>query len=214
MIAALLLGWGVLAGLHKAHVLLIAGALLVPVPLACVIAVHVWRSRPRPSTRATIFCEAVSGELRSGASLRGALEYAAKSVDAMPLARLCREGAPLPHLAAAVRSEFDAIGPEAATVIEHASRLGGPAASLFDEIGALALARVEVTFEVRSAMAPARATAAVLLIAPMIALGFVVQSGRLGSYLATTTQRASALFGLGMVVVGFLAIAVVLRRSR
>lgn len=214
MIGALILCWGIVAGLDRARAALIAGALAAPVPVACLIAAHVWRSRSRSTTRSTLFCEAVSGELRSGASFRLALERAAESVDAILLARLCRDGAATAELAHAVRQEFGEIGVEAATVIEHASRLGGPAAPLFDEIAVLALARVELAHEVAAATAPARATAFVLLAAPIAAMGWVISSGRLASYLATSSQRVSALVGLTLVAIGIVIAVMILRRSR
>jgi Flp pilus assembly protein TadB len=130
------------------------------------------------------------------------------------LARQCRSGAPFPELATAVRSEFGEVGLEAATVVEHASRLGGPAAPLFDEIAALAQARVELSHEVAMATAPARATAFVLLGAPVVALGWVLSTGRVGSYLATPSQRLSALLGLALALSGIALAMVVVRRSR
>ncbi len=214
MIEALLVGWGLLAGLDRARVLLLVAALTVPVPLGCLLGVHVWRSRSRPSTRSTLFCEAVSGELRSGASFRSALERAAESVGALGLARLCGAGAPASVLANAVRAEFGEVGEEAATVIEHGSRMGGPVAPLFDEMAALALARIEVLHEVASATAPARATSVVLLAAPLLAVVWAFSSGRLSSYLATPSQRASALLGLGLVAVGIVLAGALLRRAR
>ena len=113
-----------------------------------------------------------------------------------------------------MRREFEDVGVELATVISHGSRIGGPVAPLFDEMAALALARVEVLHEVASATAPARATSFVLLAAPALAVGWVIASGRLGSYLATTSQRASALIGLALVALGTVIAATLLRRSR
>jgi Flp pilus assembly protein TadB len=214
VIGAFLLGWGILAGLDKARAFVIAATLMVPVPLGCAILAHAWRSRSRPTAKATLFCEAVSGELRSGASLRLALENASVSVEAPGLARLCRGGASFPDLATAVRREFGEIGVEAATVIEHASRLGGPVAPLFDEIAALALARVELTHEVAMATAPARATAYVLLGAPILALGWVLSTGRIGTYLDTSSQRLSVILGLVLAVAGVSVAVVIARRSR
>jgi hypothetical protein len=214
MIGALFLALGVLVGLDRARALVIAATLAAPIPVGCLIAAHAWRGRSRPSASAALFCEAVSGELRSGASFRLALERAAVSVEALSLARLCRDGAPFPALAVAVRREFGEIGVEAATVIEHASRLGGPTAALFDEIAGLALARVELAHEVAMATAPARATAFVLLGAPIVALGWAAASGRIGSYLATSSQRFSALLGLALAVSGVALALVVVRRSR
>ena len=214
MIGALLVGWGVLSGVDHRRTVLLLSVLLVPVPVAGLIAVHVWRARPRTSTRAAVFCEAVAGELRSGASLRYALERAASSVGAPALEQLSREGASLPDLADAAKQEFEEIGVEVAAVIERLSWLGSPAASLFDEMAVLALAQVEVAHEVASATAPARATGAVLLLVPLIAIGSVTMNGRVGGYLSTSPQRVSAVIGLALVLLGIGVAGSIVRRAR
>ncbi|MDP9494510.1 MAG: hypothetical protein M3P87_04645 [Actinomycetota bacterium] len=214
MIAAALLAWGVIAGLDPRRTLLLASVHLAPVPVAALIAIHVWRARPRVSARTALFCEAVAGELRSGASLRFALERAAASVGAAGLEQMSRDGAPLPDLAAAAREEFEEIGIEVGAVIERLSRLGSPAAALFDELAVLSLAQVEVAHEVATATAPARATAVVLLLVPLVAIGSVSINGRLGGYLATSAQRISAVIGLALIVIGIVIAGSILRRAR
>ncbi|HLF60196.1 MAG TPA: hypothetical protein VI980_03340 [Acidimicrobiia bacterium] len=214
MIAALLIGWGVLAGLDHRRTGLLVSVLVAPAAVAGLIAIHAWRARPRVSTRAAVFCEAVAGELRSGASLRYALEHAASSVGAPILERMSRDGAPLSELAHAARQEFEEIGVEVAAVIERLSRLGSPAASLFDEMAVLALAQVEVAHEVATATAPARATAVVLLLVPLAAIGSVTVSGRIGGYLSTSAQRISAMIGLALIVLGVGVAGAILRSSR
>jgi Flp pilus assembly protein TadB len=214
MIAAALIGWGVLAGLDLRRTALLLVALIVPVPFVVLIAVHAWRGRPEVSTRAAVFCEAVAGELRSGASLRYALECAASSVGAPVLEQMSREGAPLSDIALVARVEFEEIGVELAAIIERLSRLGSPAASLFDEIGVLALSQVEVAHEVATAAAPARATAVVLLLVPLSAIGSVTINGGIGGYLSTSAQRVSAVIGLSLIILGIAIAGSVLRRAR
>lgn len=214
MIAALLVGWGVFAGVNHRRTVLLLSVLMVPVPVAGLIAFHAWRARPRISTRAAVFCEAVAGELRSGASLRYALERAASSVGAPTLEQMSRDGAPLSDLALAARQEFEEIGVEVAAVIERLSRLGSPAASLFDEMAVLALAQIEVAHEVATSTAPARATGVVLLLVPLVAISSVTLNGRIGGYLSTSPQRVSAVIGLTLIVLGIGIAGSILRRAR
>jgi hypothetical protein len=214
MIAGALIGWGILAGLDYRRSILLVSALLAPLPVAALIGIHAWRTRPRVSTRAAVFCEAVAGEMRSGASLRFALERAAASVGAPRLEQMSRDGATLPDLATAAREEFEEIGVEVGAVIERLSRLGSPAAAIFDELAVLSLAQVEVAHEVATAAAPARATAVVLLLVPLVAIGSVTISGRIGGYLSTSAQRISAVIGLALIVIGIGAAGSILSRAR
>ena len=94
-----------------------------------------WRARPVLSMRATRFCEAVSGELRAGATLRASVEAAA-FVEAVEISRCCRQGAPMNQVAPGGEVEFSEIGPELETLLARADGLGVSPAALFDEIGA------------------------------------------------------------------------------
>ena len=161
-----------------------------------------------------MFCEAVAGEMRAGASLRFALERAAASVGASELEKLSRDGATLSELALAARVEFEEIGVELGAVIERLFRLGSPAADLFDELAVLSLAQVEVAHEVATAAAPARATAVVLLLVPLVAIGSVTASGRIGDYLSSSAQRISAVVGLALVILGVGVAGSILSRAR
>lgn len=214
MIAELLVGLGVLAGIDHRRTALLLSVLVAPMPVAGLIAVHAWRARPRVSTRAVVFCEAVAGELRSGASLRYALERAAASVGAPILEQMSHEGAPLSEIAVVAREEFREIGVELAALIERLSWLGSPAAGIFDELGVLALAQVEAAHEIATATAPARATAVVLLLIPLAAIGSVTINGRIGDYLATPAQRTSAVIGLSLIILGIGAAGSILGRAR
>jgi len=213
-VTSLLIAVAVGAGLEWRRIALLALAVAAPLLMAGLIAVHWWRSRSGLSMRPARFCEAVSGELRAGASLRASLEKAAVSVEAMEVARCCRMGAPMDQVARAAKAEFAEIGPELGALLARADGLGVSPAALFDEIGALALAQVEVAHEVSIASAPARATGAVLLLGPILAIGWAVTEGRLEGLLRQPAQRAAALVGFGLVGVGTTLSVLILRRAK
>jgi hypothetical protein len=127
---------------------------------------------------------------------------------------MSRAGAPLAEIGHHAEEEFAEIGLELGAVIERLSRLGSPAAALFDELGVLALAQVEVAHEIATATAPARATAVVLLLVPLAAIGSVAINGRLGGYLSTPAQRISAFIGLSLVILGIGVAGTILRRAK
>lgn len=189
-------------------------ALAAPLPSAIALGFLWWRARPGLSMRAATFCEAVSSELRAGASVRSAVERAALSVDADQVAVACRSGAEMSEVAAAARAEFVEIGPELGAVLERVDGLGVSPAALFDEVGGLALAQVEVAHEVSVATAPARATGAVLLVLPLLAVGWALTRGGLATYLRQPAQRAAVSIGAGLALVGLIAAALILRRAR
>lgn len=209
-----LIAFGLAVGVDWQRLALLTLAVIAPVPLGGLIAVHWWRARPGLSLRATRFCEAVSGELRAGASLRASLEKAAQSVEASEVARRCRIGAPMDEIALAAKAEFSEVGPELGALLARADGLGVSPAALFDEIGGLALAEVEVAHEVSIAAAPARATGAVLLLAPILAIGWALTRGSLEAFVRHPAQRAAVLIGLALVVAGVALSIVILRRAR
>jgi hypothetical protein len=201
-------------GVDWRRVALLALVVAAPFPMAGVVTALWWRARPALSMRATRFCEAVSGELRAGASLRASVEAAAASVEAIEISRYCRKGAPMSQIARLANSEFSEIGPELGTLLARADGLGVSPAALFDEIGALALAQVEVAHEVSIASAPARTTGAVLLLVPILAIGWAFTRGRLDGLLRQPAQRAAILTGLALVCTGIILSVLILRRAR
>lgn len=205
---------GLALGVDWRRLALLLMALLAPVPSACLIAVHWWRARPGLSLRAARFCEAVSSELRAGASLRGGLDKAAQSVEAWEMSRRCRAGAPMEEIAREARAEFTEIGPELGALLARADGVGVSPAALFDEIGALALAQVEVAHEVSIASASARATGAVLLFFPLFVVGWALTRGDLEPYLRHSAQRAAVLIGLALILGGLVSSILILRRAR
>jgi hypothetical protein len=202
------------AGVDWRRVALLALAVAAPVAVAGLIFALWWRARPIVSMRATRFCEAVSGELRAGATLRASVGAAAASLEAVEISRCCRQGAPMNQIALAAKSEFREIGPELGTLLARAEGLGESPAALFDEIGALALAQVEVAHEVSIASAPARTTGAVLLLVPILAISWALTRGSLDELLRQPAQRAAVLVGLALVCAGITLSVLILRRAR
>ncbi len=209
-----LLAFGVAAGIEWPRLLLLALTLIAPVPMIGLIALHWWQARPGLSMRAARFCEAVSTELRAGATLRASLERAGVSVEASEIVTRCREGASMAEIALAAGAEFGEIGPELKALLARADDLGVSPAALFDEIGGLAIAQVELAHEVSIASAPARATGAVLLIAPALAIAWALRRGGLEPFVRQPAQRAAVMLGLALVGAGLVVSIGILRRAR
>lgn len=209
MIVLVALAAALVAGVDMRRLALLAGAIYLPFLMAGLVAVFVWRSRPEEDSRPSLFCEGVASELRAGASLRSALATAAASM-----------GAPIPSAASAIADvatriaeEFPAIGEELSLTVVTADRTGSDTAALFDEIGALSLAQSEIRREVRTATAPGRATALVLLAAPLLFLGSRLSGGGLDDFLASPQQRYVAALGLGLFLAGLAGVALVVWRA-
>jgi hypothetical protein len=205
---------GLAAGVEWRRLALLALGLTAPIPFMGLVALAWWQARPGLSMRAVRFCEAVSAELRAGASLRQAVERSAVAVDAGEVARLAREGAPMAAVARAASAEFDDVGLELAALVARAGDIGVPPAALFDEIGGLALAQVEVTQEVSMASASARATGVVLVGAAVVGVGWALSSSGLEPLLKHPAQRASAIIGVLLVASGLALSILILRRAR
>lgn len=209
MIVLVALAAALVAGVDVRRLALLAGAIYLPFLMAGLVAVFVYRSRPEEDSRPSLFCEGVASELRAGASLRSALATAATSM-----------GAPMPpadsainDVATRIAEEFPAIGEELRLTVVTADRTGSDTAALFDEIGALSLAQSEIRREVRTATAPGRATALVLLAAPLLFVGSRLSGGGLDAFLASPQQRYVAALGLGLFLAGLSGVALVVWRA-
>ncbi len=98
--------------------------------------------------------------------------------------------------------------------IPAVARSGSGGADLFDEIGTLALVQQEVAREVRVASAPARATAAVFLLAPTAYLVVQARTGGLSRLLESGGQGVVAGAGLAMLMVGLVTAGLIMWRAR
>ncbi|MGD2060728.1 MAG: hypothetical protein PVF87_07685 [Acidimicrobiia bacterium] len=208
MIAAVALAVALAAGVDARRIAMLAGVVYLPYAMAVLLALVAWRSRPGEDSRPSLFCAGVASELRAGASLRSALTTAAGSVGE----RLSADSS-LTELAAQVGERFPTIGLELRLTIVSAGRVGSDSAALFDEIGSLALAQAEIKREVRTATAPGRATALVLIGAPMLYVGSRLSSGELGRLFVSPQQRFVALLGLGLFGIGLTLVALIVWRA-
>jgi len=209
MIVAVGLAIAFAAGVDPRRLALVAGAIYLPLAVAGLVAIHWYRSRSDETTRPALFCESASAELRAGATLRDAVTTAAASVgfDRIPLNSSTED------LSAAVAEHFPTIGEELRLTILTAARTGSDSAALFEEIGSLAIAQSEISHEVRVATAPGRATALVLVGAPVFYVMSMLGSGGISAYLASAEQRLVALLGLGLFASGLIAASLVIWRA-
>lgn len=210
MTVAFLLCAAYAAGVDPRRLALLVGAIHFPMVVGALIALHWFRARAGEDSGPVMFCEITASELRSGASLRDALDAALASAGDR---KIRGSGGSVAELAARAREQFPAIGDEIELIVLAAARGGGDSASLFDEIGCLAMAQTEVRREVRIATAPGRATALVLVAAPVTYLIFQVDSGGLAGLLAASEQRSVTVLGLGLFVSGLVVALLVLWRA-
>lgn len=209
MIGVVLLAAAIASGADPRRVGLLAGAIFLPYVMAVLLVLHVWRSRPDEGNRPSLFCDGVASELRAGASLRAAVTNAAASVGS----QVRSNGSSIAGVAEQVAAEFPAIGEELRLIITQAGQTGADAAALFDEIGALALAQGEIRREVRTATAPGRATALVLVAAPVLYILSRLASGSLDGLFVSSYQRYATLLGLGLFVSGLVAVLLIVWRA-
>lgn len=206
------LGWALLAGADPRRVALVGLILAFPWIVVPLVA---W-AHLKPASRrsnAVAFCEAMSSELRSGATLVDALRAAGKASGLEALTESF-DSATATEMGRIVAGEFEDVGREIAAAVEAVTRSGAPSAELFDEIGSLALAQSEITREVRIASAPARATVIIFVAAPFLYLGQRMSSGGLADLMATPAQRGVALVGMVLLAAGVISVLVLVRRVR
>lgn len=199
------------AGADPRRLALLAGAVYFPLVVAALIGVHWLRGRPDESSRPAVFCSGVAAELRAGTSLREALVTSAASAGISFAAE--QPWSSIEELAAHIARQVPSIDRELELTVVASARSGSDSAALFDEIGALAIAKSEMSREVTMATAPGRATALVLVGAPVLYLGWQVGGGGFGELLATPEQRIVAMLGLGLFVIGAALAGLVLWRA-
>lgn len=209
MTVTVALAAALVAGVDPRRVALLAATAYLPYVVAGLVILHLWKSRPEEDIRPSLFCEGVASELRAGASLGSALTNAATSVGS----QVRFLGLTMTEVAAQVAEEFPTISDELRLSITNAGRTGADTAALFDEIGSLALAQSEIRREVRTATAPGRATALVLIAAPVLYIGSRLSSGSLDRLFASPHQRYAGVIGLGLFAVGLVAVSLVVWRA-
>jgi Flp pilus assembly protein TadB len=202
------LALGYALGIDLRRLALLAATVYLPAVVALLVVWIWWRARSVGDERAMLFCDGVASELRAGATLGGALRTAASAVGP-DIDRIVGEGST--DLAEWVASKFPGIAQELRLVIRNASRGGTDAAALFDEVGSLAIAQSELRREVRMATAPGKATALVLIAAPVLYV--LTQLGGINRLIGTPEQRMVAILGLSLFAVGLIIAVVVVWRA-
>jgi len=200
------------AGIDVRRVGLLAITLYLPVVVVGMAAISMWRARRDAEARSALFCEAVASELRAGSPLREALSAAGASVRGSY--RAADPGSSIDEIARALGDEFEDVGVELEMTIKTAARSGSRAADLFDEIGSVAIARSEISHEVRVGSSPARATAIVFVSVPVIYLVIQARSGTLTGLLAAPEQRIAGVTGLLLFIAGIVSAALLMWRAR
>lgn len=208
MIVAITLAAAFAAGLDWRRVALLAAAIYQPILAASILALVAWWSRPEPSEDAVVFCEGVASELRSGSSLRSAVSSVASS-----MGMDVDESSPIDEVAGELAGGLGDVGEAIAVTIRTAHRAGSDSAALFDEIGAMALGRAETARELRMASAPAKATGAVLVGAPLLYVLARLMEGDIADQWMSVPQRVAGVAGLAIFCFGLLVASLVFWRA-
>ncbi len=198
MIRALAVGLLVLSGAPRPFIGLLLAGLVQPVlGLALIYTLSLrHRTGPEAGSRDAHFCGLVAAELRSGVSLRKALEAAAVDAGDADLERLCTSGRPYSELAAGTARLLPVVGPAAGAAVLLAGKVGGRVAGSFEALGRMADDEEEMCRERRTATAQVRASAILIASLPPLLLAMLVATGR------TEVLGASGASGLGMMAAG------------
>lgn len=213
MTSLVLISWAHVMGLAPLRLLLLAAVAYLPLPTATVVAIVLWRQRSRSASRTALFCNAVAAELRAGAVLRDALRAAFRSTSSEEADEVDWFG-DIGHIGETLARAMPEIGEELRLTVASASRSGSSTSMLFDELGSYVMALDDVRHEVAMATAPARATAALLIGAPVVYTVASLSNGELRALLAVPAQRIAALTGLVLFAVGLAVATMVLWRAR
>ena len=202
-----LIALGYAAGLDPRRAGLLAATAAAPLFVVVVLIVLFLRQRSTRPDVATLFCEGVAAELRSGSTLNHAIQASAEAVD-LPLDR--NGVLPVPVLP----ESAGGLGGDVELVVAASARAGSHVADVFDELASISLAQAELRRELAIAAAPTRVTAALFVAAPVLFLMWRAQSASLSTLLADGQQRVVSLAGLLLFVSGLAVALLLLWRSR
>lgn len=177
---------------------------LVGVVVAAVVAHLVAQTRRRTAAaqrrlRVLALCDALVAELRSGQSTLSALERVAEEWDELTsVASAARMGADVPT---ALRSTAALPGAEALSEVAAAwqvsARSGAGLAEVLERMGAAVREQEDVARESAAALAPARATAHLLGVLPLVGLALGTALGGDPLHVLFATPVGTALLALG-----------------
>lgn len=186
MITAVAVATGVLLGVHRPTLVLVALSVWEPWAAAALVFLLVVGARQQDVGAGVEvrFVEAVIGELRAGSSLRRALRVACGEVpDTGAIVRRLDVGDPLPRAIRGLSGRLPMIGDlvEAAVAADGG---GGRMLPLFEELLIQATADEAAGAELKAALAPVRASMTVLVGGPVVYLVWSAATGRLVRLLA------------------------------
>lgn len=218
MIEAVLVASALVAGMDWRIVGLMSAALWAPVPAGVTVGVAVAMGRRRQArtqlSADLAFAESVIGELRSGASLRAALRVAcADRPGAGRIVRRLDVGEPLDRAVRGIGEVLPAIG----DLVEAAVTTGGGGGRMlpiFEELMVQAAAEQAAAAELRTAVAPVRASMTVLVGAPVTYLLWSGFTGRLTRLLALPGGLWIASGGTALFLAGILVMVLLTRAGR
>lgn len=217
MIEALFFAAGIVAGVDWKVLAPAAAAVWFPVPTAAALLVVLAAHRGRrldPLATEVEAVEAVVGELRAGSSLRTALSSALAGMEgAEGVVRRLRVGEPL----ASAVADLERALPRTGRLIRVAIAAGGGAGRMlpvFEELVVHASAEASAAAELRTALAPVRASMTVLVGAPCLYLGWVTATGRLTRLLRLPGGAWVAGIGAALFSVGIAVMTAMARRRR
>lgn len=218
MTEALILATGLAAGADWRSLLLASGAVWAPVPSALALTlVVVVRRRVRDRAEAGVdvrFAEAVIGELRSGASLRSALGTAcADLAHAGPIVRRLEIGEPLDRAVRGLGELLPSIGTLAEAAV-GAGADGGRMLPIFEELVIHAATDEAAAAELRTALAPVRASMTILVGGPAAYLLWSGLTGRLFGLLALPGGLVLAILGSVLFLAGIVTMAILIKVRR
>lgn len=223
MLTAVLLAAGLAAGVPP--IIIAIAALAAIEPRLILAGAAVWgvvaalRRRPvrvAPDDEATLF-RAMAAELRSGASLRGALAEAAHRVPQIELdrpVRLAAAGMSMTDVAGSVEPQLPVNGRLAAAAFRLSDWSGARVADTFEGLAEKAAASADLARERKAATAQARLSALIVGVAPLVFTLLLVVTGR-GSGLVAHGGIGWLVLGVGITleVVGLVVVAVIVWRA-
>lgn len=202
MSEAILVVSALLAGIDLRVIAMLALALTYPVLGLAAVVAHVMRSGGGEPTRSAVFCHSVARELRAGETIRSALAGAAHVAGLGDVAEDLERGLPLSEVLPVLGAGMPEIDDELVVLVEGVASSGSRSAALFDELGDLALAQVEMSEEIRMATTPARASSLVLIGLPFAYLTYRFSDGDFSVLLSDPTHTVIAVAGLVLVLTG------------
>jgi Flp pilus assembly protein TadB len=196
------------------HRLVLAAALVAPLPTALVLALLLVRGRPPADSRSAMGREAtllleVLASLQAGRTLRMALAGVSDEIE-----RLVVIGAASDELACAVRRALPEQGAAAAAAVRLLDQAGGPAAAVIQELATQATETERIRRELRSAVAAPVLQGVIVGGAPLAVLAYLVSSGGfVETFSASPAHALTVSTGAVMTVIGVAWVATIVRRA-